>query len=128
MFKLKKKCLNVGKIHIPVETKLNFKTLITQEIYFQLPAIEREDFPAPQFPYAVEELKRRLSTSSVENEISDDEYSESDKVDEDKLRKTVETLEKYNDSSIAHVIRQNIEDSHKKQRYYILLHILSYNY
>nr|AAC35506.1 putative actin-binding protein UNC-115 [Caenorhabditis elegans] len=81
-----------------------------------LPAIEREDFPAPQFPYAVEELKRRLSTSSVENEISDDEYSESDKVDEDKLRKTVETLEKYNDSSIAHVIRQNIEDSHKKQR------------
>ncbi|CAL2049247.1 unnamed protein product [Caenorhabditis brenneri] len=82
----------------------------------KLPAIEREDFPAPPYPYAVEELKRRLSTSSIENEISDDEYSESDKVDEDKLRKTVETLERYNDSSIAHVIKQNIEDSHKKQR------------
>ncbi|CAI2356407.1 unnamed protein product [Caenorhabditis sp. 36 PRJEB53466] len=82
----------------------------------KLPAIEREDFPAPPYPYAVEELKRRLSTSSIENEISDDDYSESDKVDEDKLRKTVETLEKYNDSSIAHVIKQNIEDSHKKQR------------
>ncbi|VDO46878.1 unnamed protein product [Haemonchus placei] len=82
----------------------------------KLPAIERDDFPAPPYPYAVEELKRRLSTSSIENEISDDELSESERIDEDKLKKTVEQLEKFDDSSIAHVIKQNIEESHKKQR------------
>ncbi|CAD6188664.1 unnamed protein product [Caenorhabditis auriculariae] len=82
----------------------------------KLPAIERDDFPAPPYPYAVEELKRRLSTSSIENEISDDDLSESERIDEVKLKKTVETLEKFGDSSIAHVIKQNIEDSHKKQR------------
>uniref|UniRef100_A0A1I7WXP7 HP domain-containing protein n=1 Tax=Heterorhabditis bacteriophora TaxID=37862 RepID=A0A1I7WXP7_HETBA len=82
----------------------------------KLPAIERDDFPAPPYPYAVEELKRRLSTSSIENEISDDDLSESERIDEDKLKKTVEQLEKFDDSSIAHVIKQNIEESHKKQR------------
>ncbi|KAE9418071.1 hypothetical protein Angca_007750, partial [Angiostrongylus cantonensis] len=82
----------------------------------KLPAIERDDFPAPPYPYAVEELKKRLSSSSIENEISDDELSESERIDEDKLKKTVEQLEKFDDSSIAHVIKQNIEESHKKQR------------
>lgn len=82
----------------------------------KLPAIERDDFPAPQFPYAVEELRRRLSTSSIENEISDDDLSEGERIDEDKLKKTVMTLEQYEDSSIAHVIKQNIEDSHRKQK------------
>ncbi|CAI4225607.1 unnamed protein product [Auanema sp. JU1783] len=78
-------------------------------------AIERDDFPAPPYPYAVEELKRRLSTSSIENEISDDE-SDLENVDEDKLKKTVKELEKYEDSSIAHVIKQNIEEATKRQR------------
>ncbi|VDM58597.1 unnamed protein product, partial [Angiostrongylus costaricensis] len=85
----------------------------------KLPAIERDDFPAPPYPYAVEELKKRLSSSSIENEISDDELSESERIDEDKLKKTVEQLEKFDDSSIAHVIKQNIEESHKKQRCHI---------
>ncbi|PAV56590.1 hypothetical protein WR25_23391 [Diploscapter pachys] len=80
------------------------------------PPIERDDFPAPPFPYAVEELKRRLSTSSIENEISDDEMSESDRDEEEKLKKTVQHLEHYKDSSIANVIKQNIEESHKKTR------------
>lgn len=84
----------------------------------QVPAIEREDFPAPPYPYAVEELKRRLSTSSIENDDEDDDdYSESNKVDEEKIKKNVEHLEKYDkDSSIAHVIKQNIEESQKKQK------------
>lgn len=85
----------------------------------QVPAIEREDFPAPPYPYAVEELKRRLSTSSIENDDDDDEddYSESNKVDEEKIKKNVKHLEKFDkDSSIAHVIKQNIEESQKKQK------------
>jgi actin-binding LIM protein len=31
-----------------------------------VPPIERDDFPAPPYPYAVEEMRRRLSTSSVD--------------------------------------------------------------
>uniref|UniRef100_A0A7E4VR20 Actin-binding LIM protein 1 n=1 Tax=Panagrellus redivivus TaxID=6233 RepID=A0A7E4VR20_PANRE len=83
-----------------------------------VPAIEREDFPAPPYPYAVEELKRRLSTSSIENDSEDDDdYGDHNKVDEEKIKKNVEHLGKYDkDSSIAHVIKQNIEESHKKQR------------
>jgi actin-binding LIM protein len=84
----------------------------------EVPAIEREDFPAPPYPYAVEELKRRLSTSSIENDDDDDDdYPEINKYDEEKIKKNVEHLQKYDkDSSIAHVIKQNIEESHKKQR------------
>ncbi|CAJ0575945.1 unnamed protein product, partial [Mesorhabditis spiculigera] len=85
-----------------------------------LPAIEREDFPAPPFPYAVEELRRRLSTSSVENEISSDEEDGDHAHDnEEKLKKTVKQLEQYEDSSIAAVIRQNIEESQKKQKLHL---------
>uniref|UniRef100_A0A183UHX5 Actin-binding lim zn-finger protein limatin involved in axon guidance n=1 Tax=Toxocara canis TaxID=6265 RepID=A0A183UHX5_TOXCA len=83
-----------------------------------LPPIEREDFPAPPYPYAVEELKRRLSSSSVENDDDDeDDYDEADKLDEEKLKRAVEQLDTYDkDSSIAHVIKQNLEEAHKKQR------------
>lgn len=81
-----------------------------------VPPIEREDFPAPPYPYAVEELKRRLSSSSVENEDEDD-YDEADKIDEEKLKRAVEQLDTYDkDCSIAHVIKQNLEEAHKKQR------------
>lgn len=64
------------------------------------------------------ELKRRLSTSSVENDDEDEEdFGDVSKVDERKVQKTLEELEKYDkDSSIAHVIKQNLEESHKKQR------------
>ncbi|VDK44128.1 unnamed protein product [Anisakis simplex] len=86
-----------------------------------LPPIEREDFPAPPYPYAVEELKRRLSSSSVENAEDDDEsdedYEDNAKLDEEKLKRAVEQLDTYDkDSSIAHVIKQNLEEAHKKQR------------
>ncbi|MFH4974715.1 hypothetical protein AB6A40_001424 [Gnathostoma spinigerum] len=85
-----------------------------------VPPIEREDFPAPPYPYAVEELKRRLSSSSVENDSSDEEdlYDDRDRYDEEKLKKAVEQLDTYDkDSSIVHVIKQNLEEAHKKQRY-----------
>ncbi|KAF8353518.1 unc-115 [Pristionchus pacificus] len=82
-----------------------------------IPAIDRDDFPAPPYPYAVEELKRRLSSSSIENDVSDDEFSDSEKFDEEKMKKTVEKLEQLEvDSSIAAVIKQNIEESNKKQK------------
>uniref|UniRef100_A0A0N5CWT8 Actin-binding lim zn-finger protein limatin involved in axon guidance n=1 Tax=Thelazia callipaeda TaxID=103827 RepID=A0A0N5CWT8_THECL len=82
-----------------------------------VPPIEREDFPAPPYPYAVEELKRRLSSSSVENDDDEIDYDESDRMDEEKLRRAVEQLDIYDkDSSIAYVIKQNLEESHKKQR------------
>uniref|UniRef100_A0A1I8AMW5 LIM zinc-binding domain-containing protein n=1 Tax=Steinernema glaseri TaxID=37863 RepID=A0A1I8AMW5_9BILA len=82
-----------------------------------IPAIERDDFPAPPYPYAVEELKRRLSSSSIENDDDEDDYSDGGRIDEEKIKKNVEQLDKFDkDSSIAHVIKQNIEESQKKQR------------
>lgn len=79
-----------------------------------VPPIEREDFPAPPYPYAVEELKRRLSSSSVEN---DDDFDETDRMDEEKLKKAVEQLDPYDKkSSLAHLIKQDLEEAHKKQR------------
>ncbi|VDD94028.1 unnamed protein product [Enterobius vermicularis] len=82
-----------------------------------VPPIEREDFPAPPYPYAVEELKRRLSSSSVENDDDSDDYDEADKIDEEKLKRAVEQLDPYDkESSIAHAIKQNLEEAHKKQR------------
>jgi actin-binding LIM protein len=84
----------------------------------EIPAIEREDFPAPPYPYAVEELKRRLSSSSIENDDEEDYYDDAaDKRREEKVKKNVEALGQLDkDSSIAHVIKQNLEESHKKQR------------
>uniref|UniRef100_A0A915DJK8 LIM zinc-binding domain-containing protein n=1 Tax=Ditylenchus dipsaci TaxID=166011 RepID=A0A915DJK8_9BILA len=67
-----------------------------------------EDFPAPPYPYAVEELKRRLSSSSVENDDDEEElYADANRVDEEKVKKNVEALDNIDkDSSIAHVIKQ----------------------
>uniref|UniRef100_A0AC35U819 Actin-binding LIM protein 1 n=1 Tax=Rhabditophanes sp. KR3021 TaxID=114890 RepID=A0AC35U819_9BILA len=79
--------------------------------------IERDDFPAPPYPYAIEEYRRRLSTSSVENDSDDDEFTDDDRIDGNKLRSAVEQLDKFEkDSGIAHVIKQNIEESQKKQK------------
>ncbi|KAI6235365.1 Zinc finger, LIM-type domain and Villin headpiece domain-containing protein [Aphelenchoides besseyi] len=83
----------------------------------EVPPIEREDFPAPPYPYAVEELKRRLSSSSVENDDEEDDYGDQVKVDEEKIKRNVRALDQYDKmSSIAHVLKQNIEESQKKQR------------
>lgn len=67
--------------------------------------------------FSFSELKRRLSSSSVENEDDEDDYDESDRIDEEKLKRAVEQLDTYDkDSSIAHVIKQNLE-ALKKQRF-----------
>ncbi|VDN91078.1 unnamed protein product, partial [Brugia pahangi] len=84
-----------------------------------VPPIERADFPAPPYPYALDDVKRRLSWSSVENDDDDDEddYDESNRINDEKLRRAVEQLDTYDkDSSIARVIKQNLEEVHKKQR------------
>uniref|UniRef100_A0A915HRK2 Uncharacterized protein n=1 Tax=Romanomermis culicivorax TaxID=13658 RepID=A0A915HRK2_ROMCU len=78
----------------------------------EVPAIEREDFPAPPYPYAVEELKRRLSSSDLEND-------EEDVVDGNvqKIKKAEEELIKIeNESSIAKVFVQNLEAKIKKTK------------
>ncbi len=67
------------------------------------------------------ELKRRLSTSSVENDADDDaEQDAADVVDGERLKRKVDELDKFEkDSSIAHVIKQNLEEQQKKTRYYL---------
>lgn len=93
----------------------------------EIPPIERQDFPAPpytvfqqipDYPYAVEELKRRLSSSSVENDSEDEaDYGDEPKIDEEKIKKNVQALSQFDkESSIAHILKQNIEESQKKQR------------
>lgn len=75
-----------------------------------VPPIERDDFPAPPYPYAVEELKRRLSTSDVE----DDEEEQVDKAAE-KINKAEAELKKYeNESSIAKVVVHDLMENAKK--------------
>uniref|UniRef100_A0A914VGH2 Actin-binding LIM protein 1 n=1 Tax=Plectus sambesii TaxID=2011161 RepID=A0A914VGH2_9BILA len=82
----------------------------------EVPPIDRDDFPAPPYPYAVEELKRRLSSSSVEND-EDEEQDAVDLADGEKLKKEVEELDKFQkDSSIAHVFMHNLEERQKKTK------------
>lgn len=63
-------------------------------------------------------MKRRLSSSSVENDSEDEEdYGDQAKVDEEKIKKNAQMLGKFDkESSIAHILKQNIEESQKKQR------------
>lgn len=53
----------------------------------------------------------------MENDDDSDDYDEADKIDEEKLKRAVEQLDPYDkESSIAHAIKQNLEEAHKKQR------------
>lgn len=64
------------------------------------------------------DVRRRISSSSIENGDDEDDYDETDRIDHEKLRRAVEQLDTYDkDSSIAHVIKQNFEEVHKKQRF-----------
>ena len=106
----------------------------------QIPPIERDDFPAPPFPYAVESLKRRLSCSSIEddNDQDDEDIGEfcavvlrrvqsvlitskiSDEADCARVNKiniaTAEVKKLENESSIAHAIATDLEEKSKKVR------------
>lgn len=78
-----------------------------------IPAIDRDDFPAPPFPYAVEDLKRRLSSSDLEDEDDENDGPQQG----EKLHKAEEELKKYEkESSIIHVVVQNLEEQAKKQK------------
>lgn len=83
---------------------------------------QREDFPAPPYPYAVEELKRRLSSSSIENDEDEDEelygHGRANGKQEEIVQKHVHALGTIDkDSSIAHVIKQNlVEQTERKQK------------
>lgn len=80
-----------------------------------VPPIDRDDFPAPPFPYAVEELKRRLSCSDLEDEGEDE--ADAQPANEEKVRKVEEELKKIEpDSSIVHVVIQDLEESAKKTK------------
>jgi actin-binding LIM protein len=63
-------------------------------------------------------MKRRLSSSSVENDSEDEEdFGDQDKVDVEKIKRNVQALDKLDkESSIAHILKQNIEESQNKQR------------
>jgi len=63
-------------------------------------------------------MKRRLSSSSIEEDLEEEEarYVEIHKV-EQKVKKNVEALHNIDkDSSIAYVIKQNLEESQKKTK------------
>lgn len=60
-----------------------------------------------------------MSSSSIENDDDEEDeiYGDLNKIDEEKIKKNVEALHIIDkDSSIAHVIKQNLEESQKKQR------------
>lgn len=83
-----------------------------------VPPIERDDFPAPPFPYAVDDLRRRLSTSSVEEQDDEDEAADmSDGAHEERIKKAGSELKKFEqESSIAATIARDLEEKAKKAR------------
>ncbi|EPB80847.1 LIM domain protein [Ancylostoma ceylanicum] len=90
-----------------------------EQTYLRHPITNPKEPNAPQFhvPQA-EDLEKnvpRPKSPHMDNEepIEMAHYPAGHAPDPDK---TVEQLEKFDDSSIAHVIKQNIEESHKKQR------------
>ncbi|VDP14873.1 unnamed protein product [Soboliphyme baturini] len=77
----------------------------------KIPAIERDDFPAPPFPYAVDEYKRRLSSTSPTAE------DEEEVVDSSKMEKGEQELMKFQDEcSIAKVVVQQLEEHMRKMK------------
>lgn len=53
----------------------------------------------------------------MENDDEEEDYGDQAKVDVDKIEKNMKALEPFDkNSSIAHVIKQNIEESKNKQR------------
>ena len=82
-----------------------------------VPPIERDDFPAPPYPYAVEETRRRLSTSSVEDNEDDYGMDEADNKNEARLLAAEAELKKFaNESSVAHAIALDLEEKAKKAK------------
>lgn len=83
------------------------------------PKIERDDFPAPPFPYTDPERRRRWSDSSKElvNDYSDEE----DETDDPKLKKEEEELSKIA-TGIGKIFLQNVKER-EKLRHWRLRHL-----
>ncbi|CAN7937843.1 unnamed protein product [Ixodes hexagonus] len=61
----------------------------------EIPKIERDDFPAPPFPYTDPERRRRWSGSSKDYEVTEDDEEEEEALEEDpQLKKEEEELSK----------------------------------
>ncbi|XKL66403.1 hypothetical protein PGB90_009823 [Kerria lacca] len=86
------------------------------------PKIERDDFPAPPYPYSDPERRKRWSDSYKEVSISDDE-DEVDRInrkknydDKNKLKKEEEELSKIS-SGIGKVFLQNVKEREKIKKW-----------
>lgn len=81
----------------------------------EVPRIERDDFPAPPFPYTDPERRRRWSESSKENDLND-EADESDLITSDNvsnhLKREEEELSKIS-SGIGKVFLKEVKEREK---------------
>lgn len=82
----------------------------------ELPKIERDDFPAPPFPYTDPERRRRWSDSYKGVDASDDEEEEAVDGDDPKLKKEEEELTKIS-SGIGKVFLQDIKEREKMRQW-----------
>ncbi|GFY72981.1 actin-binding LIM protein 1 [Trichonephila inaurata madagascariensis] len=73
-----------------------------------VPPIERDDFPAPPFPYTDPERRRRWSGSSKDFEVDDDE----EKQEDPQLKKEEEELSKIA-TGIGKVFLKNVQEREK---------------
>ncbi|CDW52001.1 actin binding protein UNC 115 [Trichuris trichiura] len=85
----------------------------------ELAPIERDDFPAPPYPYAVDEFKRRLSSNErLDEEDAMDSHSES------RILKAEQELNRIKEeSSLARVFVQELEVSLNAFRLNVPLHV-----
>ncbi|KAI5715983.1 hypothetical protein M8J77_025597 [Diaphorina citri] len=89
----------------------------------EVPKIERDDFPAPPYPYSDPERRRRWSDSYKGVPVSDDEEDEVDHVETNdkgeplhKLKKEEEELSKIA-SGIGKVFLRNVREREKMQKW-----------
>lgn len=82
----------------------------------EVPPIDREDFPAPFYAYAVDDIRRRLSHSDVENEGADqvDAASPEQEEAEKKILKAEEVLKKCENTWITQTITADLEEKIKQ--------------
>ncbi|GAB6023187.1 hypothetical protein CHUAL_014211 [Chamberlinius hualienensis] len=80
----------------------------------ELPKIERDDFPAPPFPYTDPERRRRWSDSYKGIPLSDDEDEEN--AEDNKVKKEEEELSKIS-SGIGKVFLQDIKEQEKRRQW-----------
>uniref|UniRef100_A0A0K8TNM7 Putative actin-binding lim zn-finger protein limatin involved in axon guidance n=1 Tax=Tabanus bromius TaxID=304241 RepID=A0A0K8TNM7_TABBR len=84
------------------------------------PKIERDDFPAPPYPYTDPERRRRYSDSYKGVPVSDDEdeldTKNNSEVEDDRLKKEEKELEKIN-SGISSVILKDLKEHAKFKKW-----------